>query len=75
MLLRALKWFIILVLAVVIVAAIVQFFTGPPYAASTPRAQVADALLLANDHRFALATACWEGTLRPGMANKSQATG
>ncbi len=70
MFLRVLKWLIIVLLAVVIVAAIVHFFIAPPCADSTPRAQVADALLLANEHRFALSTACAEGTFRPGMANE-----
>ncbi len=70
MLFRALKWFIIVVLAIVIVAAIIHFFTAPPYADSTPRAQVADALLLANEHRFALATACSEAVLSANMANE-----
>ena len=70
MFIRALKWLIIVLLAVVIVAAIVQFIIGPPYADSTPRAQVADALLVANEHRTALATACSEGELRAGMANE-----
>ena len=50
---RALKWLIIVVLAIVIVAAIVQFIVGPPYAASTPHAQVTDALLKVDPHRMA----------------------
>ena len=50
---RALKWLIIVVLAILIVAAIVQVFIAPPYAASTPRAQLADALLKVDPHRMA----------------------
>ena len=53
MLLRVLKWLIIVVLAIVTVAAIVQFFFGPPYAASTPRAQIIDALLQVDPHSMA----------------------
>ncbi len=53
MLLRVLKWLIIVVLAIVIVAAIVQFIVGPPNAPSTPRAQVTDALLQVDPHRMA----------------------
>ena len=40
MLLRALKWFIIVILAIVLVAAVVQFFVAPPYADSKPRTQL-----------------------------------
>ena len=58
---RALKWLIIVVLAVIVVAGIVQFLIGPPYSDSAPRAQVAEALLLANEHHIAVATACAGG--------------
>ena len=61
MFLRALKWLIIVLLAVVIVAAIVQFIVGPPDADRAPRAQVAETLLLANEHRIAITTACAGG--------------
>ncbi len=40
MLLRALKWFIIAILVIVVVAAIGRFVIFPPYAYSTPRTQL-----------------------------------
>ena len=45
---RALKWFIIALLAIAIVGAIIQFLIGPSYADGTSRAQVIDGLLRAH---------------------------